>query len=644
MSLHAIRLLVMAALAAVSSPAVAQQSWHVAPGGTGDGSSPAAPLPRIQLALQAAHPGDTVLVAPGTYPELVSTVRAGSPGLPISVMVSGARGSAIVSRPGQVLQVSHPDHVFDGLVFDGQYAATDAVRIGSGGHRLVLRRAEIRRSGRDCVDMGAPDGVLFEQSVIHHCLWWDGAARRDAHGIVAGAVRGLTIRGVEIHTFSGDAVQLDPGRSLPGWDDVLIEGSTFWLAPLPAPANGFAAGVVPGENGLDTKTHGAAPRASIVIRDTVAHGFRGGLIANMAAFNIKEQVEATLDGVTVSDSEIAFRLRGPGGNGGAWVHLRNAVVHGVLTGIRYEDAIEQVEVSHVTFGGGVSRIFQAANASWGGVDVRNTLVLGSSLPKEAPTSGQNLVVGTAAFVAAATHDYRLAAGTPAIDAGVVLAEIPLDRAGLPRLQGVAPDIGAYEYAASIEPPPPPPSGPALTATPSPTDPTNGVRLAWTNVAGESGYEIERAPAGGGFARVATRPADKATWSDSRLTSGSTYRYRVRALVGTSPGPWGNDVSLTLAPEGGVPSAPTALAARLSSTAPTTTVLLTWQDTSLNEDGFYVERSTDGLAYTRIATRAVNAKTYTSGSLTSGRTYWYRVRAFNSTGEGAVSAAVAITTQ
>jgi hypothetical protein len=46
-------------------------------------------------------------------------------------------------------------------------------------------------------------------------------------------------------------------------------------------------------------------------------GYRGGLINNMAASNMKEYIDAVLDRVTVHDSEIPFRLRGPGARAGA---------------------------------------------------------------------------------------------------------------------------------------------------------------------------------------------------------------------------------------------------------------------------------------------------------------------------------------
>jgi hypothetical protein len=628
--------LVLFVVSSLATPVAAQQVWHVASGSAGDGSA-AAPFGRIQQAMQAAQPGDTVLVAPGTYAELVATVRSGGPALPITLSSARGRGSVVVSRAGQVLQVSHADVVIDGLVFDGQYAATDAVRVSSGGDRLVLRNAEVRRSGRDCIDMVAPDDVLIEQSLIHRCLWWDGTARQDAHGIVAGPAHGLTVREVEIHTFSGDAIQLDPGRSLPGWDDVLIEDSRFWLAPLASAENGFAKGVVPGENAIDTKIQPDAPRASMVIRNTVASGFRDGFINNMAAFNLKERIDVTLDGVTVSDSQVAFRLRGPGENGGAWVRLRNVVVHDVATAIRYEDRIEQVEVSHATFGAGVSRVFQAVNSGWAGVVVRNSLVLGGALPTEAPAGERNLAVASQAFEDAATHDYRLAS-TTAVDAGAFLDGIATDRLGAPRVQGPAPDLGAYERAIVGAP------GPTLSVTLNASDPTNAVRLSWTNVTGESGYEIARSADGRTYARVATTVADKTTWSNSRLVSGATYWYQVRAITDGIAGAYSAPARITLAPELAAPSAPGQLSVRLSTSQPTTGVVLSWQDTSLNEDGFHVERSTDGVTFSRISTRSVNTTKYANGGLVSGQLYWYRIRSFNTLGSSAWTVPVSIRTQ
>jgi hypothetical protein len=416
--------------------------WFVAPGGTGSGTS-TSPFGRIQDALNAAQPGDVVTVRRGTYADALRTVRAGAAGRPIRLRAADGRGSVVVTAAGRVLTVGHAYVTVEGLVLDGRYGADDTLRVTSAADYFTLRNTEVRRSSRDLIDMGGPAGVLIEDALIHHALNAAGG-RTDAHGIAAGPVRDLTIRRTEIHTFSGDGFQVDPGRTAPGWTRVTIEGSRIWLAPLPSPANGFAAGVVPGENAIDTKASPSLPRASITIRNTIAYGFRHGLLANMAAFNLKEHVTAIMDRVTVYDSHIAFRLRGPTSStpAGAWVTLMNAVVYNVATAFRYEDNIEQLRIWNSTLGIGVTRPFLAASSSSAGLDVRNLL----SIPPLSPEAwhASNVRVGPAAFVSAAAHNYALAPGAAAIDLGVTISAVKTDRAGVLRPQGARYDAGAYE--------------------------------------------------------------------------------------------------------------------------------------------------------------------------------------------------------
>ena len=440
LALRACLAAVLWAPAAVPAEAV---EWFVGQGGNGTGTS-TAPFGTIQTALDLAQPGDVVTVRPGVYREGIRTARNGTASQPIRLRGTGER-AVLITRPGTVLRVDHAFPIVETLVLDGQYAAADTVDVNAGGEGLVIRDVEIRRSARDLVDIASPSDVRIEESLIHHALNATGG-RTDAHGIAAGAVRGLTIRNTEIHTFSGDGVQVDPGRAAPGWNDVTLENVHIWLAPLPGPENGFPAGTVPGENAVDTKAHAGLPRSTLTIRDTTAHGFRGGLIGNMAAFNLKEHVDVTLDGVTVFDSDIAFRLRGATRStaAGAWVTVKNAVVYNVGTAFRYEDAIDNLRIWNTTIGGGVGRPFRGVNTGRPTLDVRNVLVLGTSSGEAAHRS--NLSVGPEAFVNARTHDYRLAPGSPAVDAGEMIAGVSTDRDGRDRPAGGALDVGAYELA------------------------------------------------------------------------------------------------------------------------------------------------------------------------------------------------------
>ena len=435
-------LMVLAALGSV--PTASATEWFVAVGGTGAGTA-VSPFGRIQDAVNAAQPGDLVTVRGGTYRETIRTVRSGTATAPIRVRATTSR-SVVVTVPGRVLTVDHAYVQIEGFVIDGQYGPADTVDVNSGAHFLVIRDTEVRRSSRDLVDISAPRGVLIERCLIHHALNpTDG--RSDAHGIVAGAVQDLTVRDTEIHTFSGDGIQVDPGRSAPGWNRVTIERARIWLAPLPAAENLYAAGVVPGENAIDTKAGTSFTRSTIVIRDTMAWGFRAGMVANMAAFNLKENVDATVDRTTVYNSEIAFRLRGATSTTavGAWVAVKNAVVYNTATAIRYENAIENLRIWNSTIGAGVTRPFLAASATPIRMDVRNLLVLGK-LPVEA-AHPSNLAVGADTFVNASAHNYELAAAALAIDRGVAIAEVATDRNGTARPQGRAYDLGAYERRA-----------------------------------------------------------------------------------------------------------------------------------------------------------------------------------------------------
>jgi hypothetical protein len=328
-----------------------------------------------------------------------------------------------------------------GLVVDGLYGPYRAVQVDAAATALVLQHLEVKRASRDCVDVRAATNVVIESLLIHHCLNATNG-RTDAHGIVAGAIRNLVVRDTSIHTFSGDAIQLDPGRSAPGWDRITIDRCRFWLEPLTSPENGFPAGTVPGENGIDTKTLPTAPRAMVIVRQTEAWGFRAGLLGNMAAFNIKENVDARFDGVTVSRSEIAFRLRGPGPYGGAWARVQNAVVYDVGTAVRYEDNIERVQVWNTTLGSAIPRFFRAASSTSTGLDVRNVLFLGS--PATMPGGLANMQAASAFFVNAAVHDYRLRAGSPPVDAGVAISAVNRDRILVTRPKGAYWDVGAYE--------------------------------------------------------------------------------------------------------------------------------------------------------------------------------------------------------
>jgi hypothetical protein len=426
--------------------------YFVAPGGTGTGTS-TSPFGKIQYALNVAKAGDIVTVRAGNYSEALSTKAAGTSSARITLRAEGARGTVINKYgSGTMMSIGHPYWTVQGIVFDGNWGVIDGIQVGSGADYLLFQNNEICNTQKDGIDMSGPENVTIDGCVIHNCLRWDPIdGRIDAHCIVAGGPAfNLTVKNTECYDFSGDAVQLDPNRTAPGWDWLVIENCHFWLRPLPTALVGYAAGMVPGENGLDTKTYATATfKATVKIKNTVCHGFKNGLISNMAAFNLKENIDATLDGVTVYDCEIGFRCRGPGSQPGSNSVIRNAVAYNCLKVCRYEDNVAKAWFENCTFGSGNSAFFQAASSTRTGVSVKNCLFYGSTLPVEAPAANANKVASSSLFVGSASQNYHLVAGATAIDTGMVLSGVTTDRDGAARPQGAAYDVGAYEYAGTV---------------------------------------------------------------------------------------------------------------------------------------------------------------------------------------------------
>jgi hypothetical protein len=67
-----------------------------------------------------------------------------------------------------------------------------------------------------------------------------------------------------------------------------------------------------------------------------------------------------------------------------------------------------------------------------------------------------------------------------------------------------------------------------------------------------------------------------------------------------------------------------------------TIALSWTDNSAGESGFQIERSVNGRGFSRIATVGANVTNFSQNGLRRGRTYSYRVRAYNSSSYSAYS--------
>jgi thermitase len=106
--------------------------------------------------------------------------------------------------------------------------------------------------------------------------------------------------------------------------------------------------------------------------------------------------------------------------------------------------------------------------------------------------------------------------------------------------------------------------------------------------------------------------------------GTYWQYgRVNAAAAVAP----------VAPPTGVPAAPTGLSATAASAS---RIDLAWTDAANNEDSYAVERSTDGVVFSQVATLLANAVAYSDTGLAAATRYYYRVRASNVVGSSGYS--------
>ena len=157
-------------------------------------------------------------------------------------------------------------------------------------------------------------------------------------------------------------------------------------------------------------------------------------------------------------------------------------------------------------------------------------------------------------------------------------------------------------------------------------------LAWTdNSSNEDGFKVESSLNNqfGPFSQIATTSANAISYSNTGLTADQTYYYRVRAFNSGGNSGYTNTAYAITATV--VPSDPS----NLTATASSSSAVLNWTQSSTNEKGFKVERGTDGVNFTEIATKGINATNHVDPGLASG-TYYYRVRAFNVIGNSGYS--------
>lgn len=151
-----------------------------------------------------------------------------------------------------------------------------------------------------------------------------------------------------------------------------------------------------------------------------------------------------------------------------------------------------------------------------------------------------------------------------------------------------------------------------------------IALTWKKAVGATGYEIYRSTkATTGFRKIATVSGSKVSYTDKKLTTGTTYYYRIRAIR-TCEGVTTRSAFTTVKKTAPIPDTP-VLKASYKNYA---TATLKWNRIS-GANGYTIYRSTKkGSGYKKIATiKRGSTITYTDTGLATGKTYYYKIKAF-----------------
>ena len=397
-------------------------TYYVDSGGsdlTGDGSA-GDPWQTIQHAADQVAAGDTVFIKPGTYGGGVTVNTAGTAAMPITFAASGP-GVIIDGSGGErdAFFIDNSGHIIvDGLTI--QDADRAGLRISLSDH-VTVRNCTFIDNFRWGVFTDFSDYTLIEHSEMY------GAA--DEHGIyISNSSDYPTIRHNRIHHNYANGIHMNGDISL-GGDGIisfgLIEGNIIY-------ENGQGGG-----SGINMDG----------VTDTVV---RNNLLYDNHASGISVY---QIDGGSGSQNNRLLNNTILMPDDGRWaINIPDSVDTGnqvfnniVFSEHAFRGSILIPEPNLAGFQSNYNLLLDRFSIDGGNstIDLPAWQGLGYDANSMVATPDQ-------VFVDPAAKDFRLKAGSPAIDAGMALPDVQTDLVGNPRPGGPGYDIGAYEFTPDLE--------------------------------------------------------------------------------------------------------------------------------------------------------------------------------------------------
>jgi hypothetical protein len=592
----------------------AGRTLHVVPGSGGGDGSEGNPFRGVAAAQSVAQPGDTMLLHAGSYG---GRIRFDKPGTASSYLVWKGAGDGKTLIDGIDIAASHI--WLEGLTVENQQYATFSIAAPDD---VVVRRCSFFNNHYSIyLQQGGSNWYIADNIIVGDTAYqtesFDGegielnqsAGHTVAHNSITKVADGISyplrnvdIFGNDIFDTSDDGIEADYGYA-----NVRIWGNRIHNAV---------------HNGISFQPQNGGPwyiiRNQIVLNKEAAFKFR-----TTDRFVLLHNTIVNWGSAWPADAMMCCNeghlLRAIARNN-LWIAVQGGQIWGfdaTLTDWRSDldfDGFDWgVATNPFAYGGvtfpDIASFSDASNLDRHGIRVARTTCFETFDVPNAPPAPVPAQVMT------------LRGDCNAVDAGAVVPNVNDSS-----FSGAAPDLGAYEYG---QPAPlfgarPAPTA-RLTALPGTITAGQMATLSWTTTDATTVTIDQSVGAVGPHGSLIVSPTSTTTYTIT--ASGSYGLATATATVIVNAG-------------GTVPGGPTGLAAQALSS---TSIVLAWTDTASNEEGFVIERSEDGATFSEVASLPSNTATFTDIGLTSSRTYFYRVAAYNATGRSAYSETATATT-
>jgi len=397
------------------------------------GTDEANPWRTLEHAFQTVKPGDTAYVKGSAEPNSPAAVyhTAGKAGFAIRTPGEKEKPISFVAAEGHTVIVegsmsgfgidltnaSH--HIFRGFVIRKFNKATE----GRGATGVLIERCEFAQTRETGLRLRDVSDFTMRDCYVHHC-WETGISIRSGRNVSIERVessynsdnRGAEGDGDGFHTYGGENI---------AFIDCVARGNS--------------------EDGFDLN-------ADVTLRNCVSSGHTA---CNIKLWRRKGDDFAPKTMLVINCLVYGAKEAGIKVSEGASLQLYNSVVHGngeegvAFRAIKHDKGPSEITSRLVNsiiannVGPAIGVLQQPPNRNR--VLADHNLYFGNKRSSFGLDEDSNAVVDKdPLFFAPRVGDFHLKTGSPAIDAGVALEAVTVDREGRKRPFGTAPDIGAFE--------------------------------------------------------------------------------------------------------------------------------------------------------------------------------------------------------